>query len=395
MVPQVDLRGFFFEKINVDWPKDCGGKDNFDLKILIILSKRNGYNNGFDDYILKCNGSFSNIFQIQLAQINKKKDPLAEILKSLPQETNKTKIEEIYNSEGLKNYRLFLADFFIKVINEEKDKIGRRILILETIKNQPDELLKYLLELSVALDSDNQAWSKKMVKKVIEMGPEEILSPRAIESSDLHSKLVLATKTFLIKFKKVFRDEMLKKMFINQLVNLMPTEELKDELPFWSADWTLADMRGFLDSATYGKPFIGFWYLELLSSTYEAEVLRYIKEVIDEEGLKKYGKSYSWLLASYQSKRFDAQMIPIFKELWDSGSSYKRFLVLNLMEGPHFKELMVKDIPELSKPLFQLKRVLLFDMLKRGENLNFSIYQLLKLGDRSDELLWWASLYEK
>ena len=154
-------------------------------------------------------------------------------------------------------------------------------------------------------------------------------------------------------------------------------------------------MRGFLDSATYGKPFIGFWYLELLTSTYEAEVLRYIKEVIDDEGLKKYGKSYSWLLASYQSKRFDAQMIPIFKELWDSGSSYKRFLVLNLMEGSHFKELMVKDIPELSKPLFQLKRVLLFDTLKRGENLNFSIYQLLKLGDRSDELLWWASLYEK
>jgi hypothetical protein len=91
----------------------------------------------------------------------------------------------------------------------------------------------------------------------------------------------------------------------------------------------------------------------------------------------------------------ETQIITIFKDLWESGESYNRYLVLELLENSKIKELMAKDIPELSKPLFQLKRALFFNMLKRGENLNFSIYQLLKLGDRSDELLWWASLYGK
>jgi len=81
LVPHVDLRGFYFEKINVNWPADCGGNDNFELKILILLSKRVAFNNGFEDYIVKCKRYFSNAFQLQLAQINKKKDPLAKILK--------------------------------------------------------------------------------------------------------------------------------------------------------------------------------------------------------------------------------------------------------------------------------------------------------------------------
>jgi hypothetical protein len=65
------------------------------------------------------------------------------------------------------------------------------------------------------------------------------------------------------------------------------------------------------------------------------------------------------------------------------------------MENQAIKNLLVKEIPELSKPTFQLKRELLFKMLRRGENLYFSIYQLLKLGDRSEELLWWVTFAEK
>lgn len=395
MVPLVDLRGFYFEKINIDWPKDCSGSDNFELKMLILLSKKIEYKNGFEDYIGRCKGYFSSSFQFQLSQVNKIKAPLEKILKALPKETNKEKISEIYNGQGLKNNELAMVEFFVKAINEERDIIRRRILILETIKNRPDGLLKYLLELSVALDSDNQAWSKKIAKKVITMGPQEILFPRAIESSEHHDKLVAATKAFLVKFKVVFKDKMLKKMFINQLVNLMPTENLKEELPFWLADWTLTDIRGFLDSATYGKPFVGFWFLELISATYEAEVLRFLKDVTDEESVKKYGRSYPWLLALYPIKRLENQIVTIFKELWNSDNSYKRYIVLELLENSNFKELMAKEIPELAKPLFQLKRGLFFNMLRKGENLNFSIYQLLKLGDRSEELLWWVTFFEK
>lgn len=317
------------------------------------------------------------------------------ILKALPSDANKEKIQEIYYAEGLKNNQSAMVDFFIKVMNEERDQIKRRILILETIKNQPDSLLKYLLELSVALDSDNQAWSKKVTKKVINMGPSEILFNRTIESDEVHSKLLPAIEKILIKFRAGFKDEMLKKMFFYQLTNLYPSEKLPDEKSFWSPDWTLAQLRNFLYSPNFGKPFIGFWYLELSSSTYEAEVMRLLRDVINEEGITKNGKSFSWLLSRYQPKSLEKQIIEIFRELWESGGTYNQFLVLELLENAEMKELMSKEIPELRKPLFQLKRALFFKMLNRGENLNFSIYQLLKLGDRSEELLWWVSFFEK
>jgi hypothetical protein len=389
------LRGFYFEKININFPKDCVGLENFDLKILTIFTKRSGIKNGLDEYLERCQKNFSKIFKIQLSQVNKSPDALEKIVTVLPAEVNKEKIKEIYYSEGLKNNQLPLLEFFIKVINQEKDKIGRRVLILETIKNQPDSLWKYLLELSVALESDNQAWSKKIAIKIINMGPKEPSFPRAIESLELTNKLGPSLKKFLDTVKVKLKDKMLKKMLVNQLVNLAPTENLQDELPFWSADWTLSDMRGFLDSKNYGKPFIGFWFMELISATHEAEVMRFLAEVLDEEVVKKYGKSYSWLLTFNALPALETQIITIFKDLWESGESYNRYLVLELLENSKIKELMAKDIPELSKPLFQLKRALFFNMLKRGENLNFSIYQLLKLGDRSDELLWWASLYGK
>ncbi len=391
------MRGFYFDKINIEFPKDCTGLDNFDFKILAILSKRSGsgIDYGLEEYLRNCRQNISEVFKVQLSQINKSLVPLNKIFSNLPSGVDKEKIKEIYKSNGLKNNQAALLEFFLKVINEKKNNISRRILILETIKNQPDGLLKYLLELSVALEIDNQAWSKKITKKIINIGPREPLFPPAIESIELYNKFVPTLKTFLETVKLKLKDKMLKKMLVNQLVNLAPTENLKEELPFWSADWTLSEMRAFLGSKNYGKPFIGFWYLELISSTHEAEVLRFLKEVLDEEGLNKDGKSFSWLFTLYPVPAFESSIITIFKNLWDSGGSYNRYLVLELLENSKIKQLMAKDIPELAKPLFQLKRDLFFNMLKRGENLNFSIYQLLKLGDRSDELLWWASFFEK
>lgn len=389
------MRGFYFDKINIEFPKDCTGLEDFEFRMLAIFSKRNGINNGLEEYLGNCQKNVSKVFKIQLSQINKSLDSWDKILSTLPSEINKEKIKEIYNSNGLKNNQAALLEFFIKVINEEKTKIGRRILILETIKNQPDGLLKYLLELSVALEIDNQAWSKKIAKKIINIGPRELLFTRAIESPELYNKFVPTLKMFLETVKIKLKDKMLKKMLVNQLVNLAPTENLKEELPFWSADWTLSEMRAFLGSKNYGKPFIGFWYLELISSTHEAEVIRFLKEVLDEEGVKNYGESFSWLFPHYPVPALESSIITIFKNLWESGGSYNRYLVLELLENSKIKQLMAKDIQELAKPLFQLKRDLFFNMLKRGENLNFSIYQLLKLGDRSDELLWWASFFGK
>ena len=330
-----------------------------------------------------------------MSTVNGKKDPLDKILKKIPPEANKEKIKEIYFSDGLINKRIKLVDFFIQEINEERDEIKKRVFILERIKNEPDGLLKYLLELSVALDSDNQAWAKKIAKKIINTGPEEPFFFRSIEFPDFHNQLKSTIKSFLIKVKYRLKDKMIKKMMINQMVNLAPTENLEEVLPFWSADWTLADMRNFLNSRNYGKPFIGFWFLELISSTHEAEVMRFLKEVLDQEVVKKYGKSFAWLLAMHPSKSLSSEIIKIFKELWESEVSYNRYLVLEFLEYSQLKEQMVKEVPELSKPLFQLKRTLFLGMLKRGENLNFSIYQLLKLGDRSEELLWWVTFFEK
>ncbi len=388
------MAGFYFEKIEVQLPEDCSGID-FDLKILILLGKRDGDNQEIDQFITKCRNHFSNEFLFQLSQVNNKKESLEKILKRVATEPEKEKIQEIFLTNRFKNPQKELLDFFIQIMNEEKDNIKRSTITLKAIQKQPEGLLKYLLELSVALDSDNQAWSKKIAKKIINMEPHELLFQRVIDSEELKKQVRDVIQVFLTKFKLKFKNEMLKKMFLNQLSILYPSENFKNGDTFWSTDWNLSEMKNFLGSRNYGRPFIGFWFLELISATHEAEVMQFLKEVLDKETVSKNGRSFPWIFTFYPSENFRSEVIAIFKDLWNTGSSYQKFLVLESLENPRIKEVISKEIPELSKPIFQIKRTLFLNMLKKGENLNFSIYQLLKLGDRSEELLWWVTFFEK
>lgn len=375
-------------------PQDCSGLD-FDHKILILLAKRGGENQDIDPFIKKCRNQFSEEFLFQLSQVNNKKETLEKILKRFRSEEEKEKIREIFLTYGFKNLQKEFVDLFNQERNEEKDKIKRNAIILKTIQKQPEGLFRYLIELSVALDSDNQAWSKKIAKKIINMEPQELLFPRVIESGEFKNQVREVIQAFLTKFKLKFKNEMLKKMLMDQLSNLYPSENFKNYQSFWSTDWTLSEMRNFLGSRNYGTPFIGFWLLELIPATHEAEVMQFLKEVLDKESVSKYGRSFPWIFTFYPFENFRSEVISIFKDLWKTGSTYQKFLVLESLENPKTKEIMSKEIPELSKPIFQIKRTLFLNMLKKGENLNFSIYQLLKLGDRSEELLWWVTFFEK
>jgi hypothetical protein len=373
--------------------EDCSGVD-FDHKILILLAKRGGENQEIDQFITKCRNHFSEEFLFQLSQVNNKKESLEKILKRFRTDVEKKKIQEIFLTDEFKNPQKEFIGFFIQEMNEKKDNIKRNALILKTVQKQPEGLFRYLLELSVALDSDNQAWSKKIAKKIINMEPQELLFQRVIESEELKNQVREVIQVFLTKFKLKFKNEMLKKMLINQLSNLYPSESFKNH-SFWSNDWTLSEMKNFLGSRNYGRPFIGFWFLELIPATHEAEVMQFLKEVLDKESVSKYGRSFPWIFTFYPFENFRSEVISIFKDLWNTGSTYQKFLVLESLENPKMKEIMSKEIPELSKPTFQIKRTLFLNMLKKGENLNFSIYQLLKLGDRSEELLWWVTFFEK
>ncbi len=380
------MGGFTFEKIEVQLPDACVKNLDFESKLLILLSQRIERSTQTEKYISKCKEFLGDDF---LFQLNVKDDYFKK------SNLFKEKIAEFSSYPNLKNRQTELANFFIQVINADKDDVKKRIEILKNIQDKPPGLFKYLLELSVAIDTNNQAWAKKMVKKIINMEPQELLFKRALESVELQLKVRDGIKQFLKKFNANFRDKMLNEMLNNQMENLFPFEKFKDDLPFWSFEWSLSEKRNFLNSRNYGSPFIGFWFLELISATHEAEVMQFLKEVLDKENVKKYGRSFPWIFTFYPINDFQNDVVLIFRDLWQSEESYKQYLVLELLENPKFKELISKEIPELGRPIFQLQRTLFLNMLRKGENLNFSIYQLLKLGDRSEELLWWVAFFEK
>ena len=78
--------------------------------------------------------------------------------------------------------------------------------------------------------------------------------------------------------------------------------------------------------------------------------------------------------------------------LYKSKNDFEKYWALELLSQASVrKELKDKD-PEFLRPIFILKRKFLLGTLNKNSATDFSIFNLMKLGDIRSEYLWWILL---
>jgi len=406
----VALRGFYFSKISPNWPKECEDSDEFSLKLLILLSKKEKLENGWEDFVKKCFNSLSPAFKFQISYDQndfKNSAKLKSKIKHFLSSENLPKVIKIYEVREEKQKNKKWENAFISAMKlgfDKKDRIKifrQNKEILEDINKSKKSFLADILKIIIAIRVDNQAWAKKEIRDFLNMGPAEMIFFHQIGRNQDIRNITELFRQFLDKLYTFLADEKWKKMFFNQLHILSNTSEVALDLTNWNANWSFQEIQEEFQSPNYGAPYLGFWYEMYNYNTFPAQVDRFMREQLTSDGIASWGENYFWLFSYYfpEDENAQKQALKIIDKIANSKEMYHKYLILRLLENlnetKNYKILnkIKKSYPELSRPLFQQKRKFYLELLSQGEVLYFSIYQLLKLKDIvvEKDILWWAT----
>lgn len=168
-------------------------------------------------------------------------------------------------------------------------------------------------------------------------------------------------------------------------------ENLSDE---FDSDWSLTDLRERVKNPLLRTEFFDFWYLVLMNRTSEAELKEKMRGMITIKTL--YGMEdgqlwpFEYTFSGVEKKR--EIIIKRLNKMWNSKEPIDQYTVLRVSQNPVVKKLLSEINSNFQRANFQIKREFFKDVLYSGYSTDVAMYELILLGDKDNNHLWWVFL---
>lgn len=237
----------------------------------------------------------------------------------------------------------------------------------------------------IALKMGNVPWAKKETIKLINM-PEAyfLLDDRSSEIDDSFKQKV---RSYLQFIKNSLKNDTLFRLLIFKLkTNAFPG---RSDMISFEDSFSLAQIREYANSYYWGERFFPIWFelLELRNSLNDG--LGLIKKYIDPAFIDEHIGSIHLILKNHipAKKSVRDHLINVMYRLRSSEKFEDLYVYLNLLEIDVLRDLFFERYPKLNKALFNEKRKILQIMISDSNVLIYPLYNLMKLGDFSLEIL--------
>ena len=335
----------------------------------------------------------------------KNKKILKQRLKSVSlSKVDKRVLIERYQREkisGKSSEFIQLIDSFFNLYHQENKEqilIQKRINFLKNTKKFKSYFIKYLMEILVAIEFENEGRVRKNIYKILKVDPQFfIFSPIFLDMnlSDLEKfeKTLFRVLDFI---SQKIKDEELRKIFLSYFNlfsyrNFKGFDDLKEK---YDVKWTLQEIRKIGNKIEFNFNFTFLIFSILNKKKLYSEGIYFLKKNMDENKLINLYSSEFVLFSHFidhkiiESKIFKKRIGEILKEK----KPYKEFLVLELMKNRHLKKMISALDPNYKKANFQLEHGFFSKNLKSDHFKNFCLYKLAEMGHKKSSLLWWLIL---
>lgn len=260
----------------------------------------------------------------------------------------------------------------------------------------PQSPLRLLVELGVALKTNNHEWVGKLSKKLINSSTYQFavyIEPRTFDQK-LYLQFVNALFDTLETMKKTHPDQMLSRMLSTKLNFYLPQKEKKRFNSEFNGNWSLNELREIVSTRKYGQAAIGLWFNILENRTTEAEVISFLNRVMKRGALTRLPYEEFWILKYFypgdeRRKTLDNRLTQFVKK---ESSIHQGLILSQILEKEAIQKTLGKVNPKYNKALFKLKRDIFRDVLESGNPSQFALYNLFLLGEKDPELFWWFVL---
>ena len=255
----------------------------------------------------------------------------------------------------------------------------------------------------IAIRGGNMAWGKKHIRRILLLDHQKILfdpnHAQFFNDKDFEKFKKNFIKALLFIREKI-SDKLLGKLFMLHMGPLLDGPSLVILEEKTDSNWSLKEIREVVKTYNYGKKYFGLWYHVLYEKAYGTEAIKFLEETLFEKRIEDTGADHLWVYAHYFPAKSSLRKA-IFKEIDkaihgipEGPDPYIQYVVLSLLKNETIKRAIVKNKKNahLRRPLFQLKREFYLKLLRSAQSIPFSLYQLIKLGDKNEDLLWWMIL---
>jgi len=403
---QFDLRGFHWTGTRLkNKLSKCSEMQDFQTYLSALVNLRLGIESDISQVISSCRMAMplerAAIFGLVIKRpgnINELKKYLQS--KKIPNQKIQWVVNIWQKKKKVQQEKIALYELFsesIKFFKEDKKiNLNEMKLKIDKISQVPNSLNKHLVTALIALKIGNQAWANNSLENILYMDPRKVIfdAPSWQGKDDKYSVYLNSLYYFFEHTLKELENKTLAKLIVNYFGSIIAGPKMNDIIAGWGSQWSLFEMRKMAASMSYGRQFIGAWVMMLSKRVNDLEVHQYITRGLDPNILHYDSENFLWIFQrlSHLSDELKAYFEKLIIENKKNKDDYFQYILINLMQNEVLSRIVMKNIPGFKKAQFQLKRNFYLKLLYNGVATDFAIYNLLQLGDRNEEYLWWLAI---
>jgi len=420
--PFVDFRGFQLKPLTSTPPEECSKLDSFGVKMHFILQGKmlsEEWKKFRDKCSFKIAGEIGALVEYRAGLDGpgldgpgldgpgldgkvEEKPKVAFKDFITPYKLGKKKLARVLSiykivekQTGEKSY----PEIFLKISSEKFDeKKSKKLDALRRYLNSvndSDNVYAVLSRLFIALEWGNHSWAKREIKNLIHLNPLRYIYSIQLRGDEKKINQLKISLNNLVK--KAFEVEKIKqevRLLVANFSLFMEGDDIKQLVDDLEANWSLADLRRLSREGRRGREYFEFWYSSLKGRTTQNEILSYFQRSLNPDVIREMSPHSLWVFSEYlpNDKNERAEIIERGIKLGKTDDTYFRFVVFGLTTQEPLKKAISPKISWMKGATFNIKRSLHSNSLNNGEAINYSIYNLLKMGDKNEEFLWWLAL---
>ncbi|MCK5073692.1 MAG: hypothetical protein KAQ98_09720 [Bacteriovoracaceae bacterium] len=401
------LNGFTFNREQALPDIKCTDLNNYYAKFAICLhdfqSKKKWYKKLEKDCSSVVDGNFLAMVNYDTKKIKTTNDLNNHLIHHRVAKKRRKKIVSLFRKKKKAMRRREIIDVFNRLVEAEvafmatgKRKDGRFDALAE-IEKFKGNLVADMSEMMVAVKSKNTAWAKRNIRKILHYSPEKFIfdvENLFFKGRKDRERYLGNVVSFLWILEKHISDSMLFKLLVNYISLLHDVKRVYDLKMRIDAYWTLEDILGSSRSFNFGRKYTGLW-LALLLNQNSSMVPSYVKSKSSLNLINEIDFRQLWIYSYYpqENPKWRSAIIKRIRgELVGSVSSYERQMLYKYLEDQWYKKEISKFDKKLKKPISRIEYEFYRGLLGRGIAIEYSIYNLLLLGDKNENYFWWMIL---
>lgn len=259
-------------------------------------------------------------------------------------------------------------------------------------------ILLELLNVLVALSVDNQPWAKSSFSQILQRNLLQIAfmldDVTVFSTKEQQERYAHNMRRAMVYIVDHLEDKTMAQLAINYYAIFDQSEVTTRLIEKSDASWSFVKIKKMIEKPIQGRFFFIPWFYILQARAPSQDVEAYIDQFLTVELVQQLQLELMPIIASSFPRKSEVReaIVKMVIQNFDTKSPFYRLQLIEALKIPYIADRIKERPAGLRGATFQLERAFYNELLMNYGITRFSLFNLLRLGEENQALLWWLVL---